>query len=100
VSLCRLIVTPRKGNSARLGGHADPGYDRQCTRCVPQRILLSGRGTQDLSVTAGLVGSGLGLSEGAGIDRVVIDPSVSGGKYLRTDSDNTTRNNLGDLPDC
>lgn len=22
------------------------------------------------------------------------------GKYLRTDSDNTTRNNLDDLPDC
>jgi hypothetical protein len=32
--------------------------------------------------------------------RVVVDQSVSGGKYLRTDRDNTTRNNLRDLPDC
>jgi hypothetical protein len=32
--------------------------------------------------------------------RVVVDASVSGGKYLRTDRDNTTRNNLRDLPDC
>jgi hypothetical protein len=24
--LCRLMVTPQKGNFARLGGHADPGY--------------------------------------------------------------------------
>jgi hypothetical protein len=32
--------------------------------------------------------------------RVVNDASVSGGKYLRTDRDNTTRNNLRDLPDC
>lgn len=32
--------------------------------------------------------------------RVVVDPSVSGGKYLRTDRDSTTRNNLQDLPDC
>ncbi|MES9902815.1 MAG: DUF3892 domain-containing protein [Sedimenticola sp.] len=29
--------------------------------------------------------------------RVVNGPS---GKYLRTDKDNTTRNNLDDLPDC
>lgn len=29
--------------------------------------------------------------------RVVNGPS---GKYLRTDHDNTTRNNLDDLPDC
>ena len=29
--------------------------------------------------------------------RVVNGP---GGKYLRTDKDNTTRNNLDDLPDC
>lgn len=29
--------------------------------------------------------------------RVVDGPS---GKYLRTDSDNTSRNNLDDLPDC
>lgn len=29
---------------------------------------------------------------------VVNDPVK--GKYLRTDSDNTTRNNLDDLPDC
>lgn len=29
--------------------------------------------------------------------RVVRGPS---GKYLRTDRDNTTRNNLDDLPDC
>lgn len=32
--------------------------------------------------------------------RVVVDPSVSGGKYLRTDRDGTSRNNLDDLPDC
>lgn len=32
--------------------------------------------------------------------RVVHDSSVSGGKYLRTDRDQTTRNNLDDLPDC
>lgn len=30
--------------------------------------------------------------------RVVNDPVK--GKYLRTDRDNTTRNNLDDLPDC
>ena len=30
--------------------------------------------------------------------RVVRDPSK--GKYLRTDSDGTPRNNLDDLPDC
>jgi hypothetical protein len=29
--------------------------------------------------------------------RVVNGPN---GKYLRTDKDNTTRNNLDDLPDC
>jgi hypothetical protein len=29
--------------------------------------------------------------------RVVNDPK---GKYLRTDRDNTTKNNLDDLPDC
>ncbi len=29
--------------------------------------------------------------------RVVNDPT---GKYLRTDRDNTSRNNLDDLPDC
>lgn len=32
--------------------------------------------------------------------RVVNDPTVSGGKYLRTDWDNTQRNNLDDLDDC
>jgi hypothetical protein len=32
--------------------------------------------------------------------RVVRDPSVSGGKYLRTDRDNTSKNNLDDLPNC
>lgn len=32
--------------------------------------------------------------------RVVRDPSVSGGKYLRTDRDQTDKNNLDDLPDC
>lgn len=32
--------------------------------------------------------------------RVVVDSSVSGGKYLRTDRDSTSRNNLDDLPDC
>jgi hypothetical protein len=32
--------------------------------------------------------------------KVVRDPSVSGGKYLRTDRDSTTRNNLDDLPNC
>lgn len=32
--------------------------------------------------------------------RVVKDSSVSGGKYLRTDRDDTERNNLDDLPDC
>ena len=32
--------------------------------------------------------------------RVVKDSSVSGGKYLRTDRDNSTKNNLDDLPDC
>lgn len=26
--------------------------------------------------------------------------SGANGKYLRTDRDNTTKNNLGDLPDC
>lgn len=30
--------------------------------------------------------------------RVVNDPQK--GKYLRTDRDNTTKNNLDDLPDC
>lgn len=30
--------------------------------------------------------------------RVVNDPTK--GKYLRTDRDDTTRNNLDDLPDC
>jgi Protein of unknown function (DUF3892) len=32
--------------------------------------------------------------------RVVKDSSVSGGKYLRTDRDNSTKNNLDDLPNC
>lgn len=32
--------------------------------------------------------------------RVVEDPTVSGGKYLRTDRDSTSKNNLDDLPDC
>jgi hypothetical protein len=31
---------------------------------------------------------------------VVIDSSVKDGKYLRTDHDSTSRNNLDDLPDC
>lgn len=32
--------------------------------------------------------------------RVVEDSSVEGGKYLRTDRDDTSKNNLDDLPDC
>lgn len=32
--------------------------------------------------------------------RVIRDASVEGGKYLRTDRDRTTKNNLDDLPDC
>ncbi len=32
--------------------------------------------------------------------QVVRDLSVSGGKYRRTDEDNTSKNNLDDLPDC
>lgn len=32
--------------------------------------------------------------------RVVVDRTVSGGKYLRTDRDATSKNNLDDLPDC
>jgi hypothetical protein len=32
--------------------------------------------------------------------KVVHDPSVNGGKYLRTDRDSTSSNNLDDLPDC
>jgi len=32
--------------------------------------------------------------------RVVVDPSVKDGKYLRTDRDQTSKNNLDDLPDC
>lgn len=32
--------------------------------------------------------------------RVVVDATVSGGRYLRTDRDQTTKNNLDDLPDC
>jgi hypothetical protein len=32
--------------------------------------------------------------------RVVEDPTVAGGKYLRTDRDSTTKNNLTELPDC
>lgn len=32
--------------------------------------------------------------------RVVKDASVKGGKYLRTDRDSTTKNNLDDLSDC
>ncbi|MDO9455256.1 DUF3892 domain-containing protein [Nocardioides sp.] len=31
---------------------------------------------------------------------VVVDSTVDGGKYLRTDRDNTAKNNLDDLPDC
>lgn len=32
--------------------------------------------------------------------RVVKDASVADGKYLRTDRDSTSRNNLDDLPNC
>jgi len=32
--------------------------------------------------------------------RVVRDPKVQDGKYLRTDRDDTDRNNLDDLADC
>lgn len=32
--------------------------------------------------------------------RVVIDRTVADGKYLRTDRDSTSKNNLDDLPDC
>ncbi|WP_394855133.1 DUF3892 domain-containing protein [Dietzia maris] len=32
--------------------------------------------------------------------KVVKDSSVSGGKYLRTTRDNSTKNNLEDLEDC
>ncbi len=32
--------------------------------------------------------------------KVVIDSSVKDGKYLRTDHDDTNKNNLDDLPDC
>jgi hypothetical protein len=32
-------------------------------------------------------------------NRVVVDPSVKDGKYLRADRDNTQKNNLDDLPD-
>jgi Protein of unknown function (DUF3892) len=32
--------------------------------------------------------------------RVVVDRMVGGGKYLGTDRDDTSRNNLDDLPDC
>lgn len=32
--------------------------------------------------------------------RVVEDSTVAGGKYLRTDRDDTSKNNLDDLPDC
>lgn len=32
--------------------------------------------------------------------RVVKDSSVKDGKYLRTDRDDTDKNNLDDLPDC
>lgn len=32
--------------------------------------------------------------------RVVPDSTVSGGKYLRTDRDSTSKNNLDDLPNC
>lgn len=31
---------------------------------------------------------------------VVEDSSVEGGKYLRTDRDSTSKNNLDELPDC
>ena len=32
--------------------------------------------------------------------KVVKDSSVKDGKYLRTDRDDTDKNNLDDLPDC
>jgi hypothetical protein len=57
------MVTHLKGNFARPGGHADPGYFRQCTRCVAHRILKSGGGTgnrpESSVVTAGLIDIGL-----------------------------------------
>lgn len=80
--------------------HTGKDRDGDITKLCNPGAVWSPRAKHDAinDIQAGLHTYFVRWSDGKRTDIHVVNGAT--GKYLRTDRDNTTRNNLDDLPDC